>query len=226
MSYDIRLKGTLEFETKQALAKAIAAWKQAIDDEDECDSAVTRRDLKVTNTTITIDLDASCPATMWEETIGFLEILAENALAGTIKGYFDGELSDTVKARGKTKSKKLEALLEAGTDPSAPDPSDTSRTTPLMMAAYHGKPAIIARLIAAGANLDMQDHAGTTALAWAAVNQSQRGRQKCLELLVEAGANPNLRDFENRTALQQARAWRRQGAEELAALLDARKKRR
>ncbi len=37
----------------------------------------------------------------------FLEILGEAAIEGTIKGYFEGELSDTVKASGNRAPRKV-----------------------------------------------------------------------------------------------------------------------
>lgn len=261
MSCDVRVKGSLGYASKRALDDAVAAWTEAIDNEDECDSIVTAADLTLEGKTLAVDMLASCPASTWQETVAFLEELAQRAETGSIKCYLEGELDETIKASAKrvraaeqaksakrtakAKSKrvkpdpgelrwaaqfgdldKIDALLAAGTDPSTPDPSNGLSTTPLMMAASHGRADAVARLIAAGAKLDAQDYAGSTALHYAVLNTGKRGRLRCLTLLVEAGANTELREdarIGGLTALQKATEWKREGRAELAALLTARK---
>lgn len=59
--------------------------------------------------------------------------------------------------------------------------------TPLRIAATAGHAACVAYLIAQGAEVDLVDVKGQTALYVAAVN----GHLDCARILLEAGANPN-----------------------------------
>jgi hypothetical protein len=255
MSYDVHFTGQLDYPTKKLLQAAVTAMDGAIADEDDCDSFVTVADLATSATSISVDVAGSCPATMWEETLAFLEILAEGASAGIVSCFFEGELTETIKGNAvpvpssdppKAKPRrskadpsalrwaaqfgeldKVETLLAAGTDPNAPDPANGMGTTALMMAAYHGKPAIIERLIAAGADMDRQDEMGNSALFHAASNKNKRGRKRCLELLIAADANPELRNRGNDNAVQYARQVRAcEGADELVALTSTARRQR
>jgi ankyrin repeat protein len=68
-------------------------------------------------------------------------------------------------------------------------------STPLMYAALYGDAGSVRRLLGTGANPNIQNDAGATALIWA-VDDEERTR-----LLLEAGADPNARSGEGRTAL-------------------------
>jgi ankyrin repeat protein len=76
---------------------------------------------------------------------------------------------------------------------SGPDADVNSRNyeniTPLMRAAYHGRPEIAEILIDEGAELDLQDDYGYTALMYA----SEQGNLETLKLLIDEGADANLK---------------------------------
>lgn len=244
MSYEVRFAGKLRYSDAEAARAAVAAMLEAVSDEDECESFVTEPDLVVVGAELRVDVDGSCPASLWEETLGFLELLGETAVGGRLRCYFEDELTDTIRAGGdkkKAKKRKLpekadpealrwaaqfgeldkvEALLAAGTDPSQAATGDSMKSTPLMMACYHGKAKVVERLIAAGADLEVTDYAGDTALFHAASNKNKRGRKRCLELLIEAGANHTHLNHSGQTAVQNARSMRSfDAAKELFALL-------
>ena len=63
-----------------------------------------------------------------------------------------------------------------------------------MRAAYHGNEECLRALTGAGANFDMKDHAGRTAILLAARN----GQKACVELLIEAGSDLEAKDEEGR----------------------------
>ena len=256
----MRISGELTFPSRKVLDAAVATMYEAIADEDECDSIIGVADLQIVGTSIRIEHEASCPATLWEETLGFLELLGEFATEGALQCFFEGERGDSIEARAKTTKPKttkpkttkpkttkpkarvkadpqklrmaaqfgeleeLAAQLAAGADPSAPDPSNHFKTTPLMMAAYHGKHAALVRLLAAGAALESQDAGGATALFYALYNKSKRGRQACIQTLFEAGASMTIRNLEGKTALESAKAIRGGGNDELTALIAGRER--
>jgi aldose sugar dehydrogenase len=68
-------------------------------------------------------------------------------------------------------------------------------STPLMAAALYGDPALVAALLAAGADPNAADSAGMTALMWAAP------RVDTMQLLLDAGADVHARSDEGRSAL-------------------------
>jgi mono/diheme cytochrome c family protein len=68
-------------------------------------------------------------------------------------------------------------------------------TTPLMAAALYGDAAIVKRLLAAGADPNVQNVAGATALMWAVPHVPK------MQLLLDAGAMVDLRSEEGRSAL-------------------------
>ncbi len=71
---------------------------------------------------------------------------------------------------------------------------DTRR---LIEAAQTGDAKLVKSLIDAGANVDLQDRDGNTALIWAAYS----GYKDIVIMLVEAGANINHKNKKNDTAL-------------------------
>jgi len=80
----------------------------------------------------------------------------------------------------------VERLLAAGADPNGwPDSS-----SPLMFAAEAGHAAVVALLLAHGAEVERRDHNGERALLRAA----QQGQAETLRLLLEAGAAPDSSD--------------------------------
>ena len=103
-------------------------------------------------------------------------------------------------------------LLERGADPDIPD--DEGRT-PLMEAVEHGwssvlqtpsdgYPELIEALVAAGADVDLQDEAGLTALSQAAAN----GDVDTMTLLLDHGADPGVRHADGTTPVDTAIAHR------------------
>ncbi|XP_019854767.1 PREDICTED: ankyrin-2-like [Amphimedon queenslandica] len=89
----------------------------------------------------------------------------------------------------------LEFLLRKGVSPDHRLPSING--TPLMLASFHQHRNIILLLLKNGANLDIQNKNGISALAGACDN----GRYSMAKLLLEKGANPNLQTIEGHTAL-------------------------
>ncbi len=81
-------------------------------------------------------------------------------------------------------------------------------TTPLMEAvrAYDNKcPQEMAQLLVkAGAELDLQDSHGFTALHWLASRNCVQPYVDALKYLLEQGADPTIRDYQCRTALELA----------------------
>jgi CDP-diacylglycerol---serine O-phosphatidyltransferase len=86
------------------------------------------------------------------------------------------------------------------------------KRTLLMVAVEEANLPAVELLIARGANLDLQDEQGVTALALAA----EMGFQEAVEMLLAAGADPNVRDLSGMTPLDLADEH---GAHDLAGLL-------
>jgi uncharacterized protein len=104
-------------------------------------------------------------------------------------------------------------LLAAGADA---DATDSTGTTPMMLAAARGDAEMVSALIAAKARVDARDRWGQTALMLAA----QSGEQAVVDLLLKAGATVRVSDNEGNTAL--ARAIASEGPATLAkTLVDA-----
>lgn len=90
----------------------------------------------------------------------------------------------------------FENLLRAGSN--AVNSRGPGGSTPLMYAALYGDADSLRGLLKDGANPNLQNDAGATALMWAT------GDAEKTRLLLEGGANPNLRSGEGRTALMMA----------------------
>ena len=84
-------------------------------------------------------------------------------------------------------------MVEA--DPKIGNPRGDGGTTPLMYAALYGDAGMVARLLAGGADPNLANEEGATALMWAAYDAEKT------KLLIEHGAQVNARSSENRTAL-------------------------
>uniref|UniRef100_A0A7S2XXC2 RING-type domain-containing protein n=1 Tax=Fibrocapsa japonica TaxID=94617 RepID=A0A7S2XXC2_9STRA len=82
----------------------------------------------------------------------------------------------------------------------AQHPCDRLKRTALMKAAFRGHTEVVQKLIAARANLNMQNKNKSTALHLAC----WKGHSEVVQVLVEAGADTTLRDKRNRTALKAA----------------------
>ena len=81
----------------------------------------------------------------------------------------------------------VESLARLGVDVNE---TTEEGTTPLMVAAKHGRTACVSALLQSGrAAVDAADDEGATALVWSAYY----GHANCTKLLVEAGADTNLR---------------------------------
>jgi ankyrin repeat protein len=106
-------------------------------------------------------------------------------------------------------------LIDEGLDPNLRDAE--SGCTPLMAAACNAaNGAVVAELVARGADLDLQDHRGETALIGAA---RSKGAESIVRALAAAGAAVDLADDAGRTPLMHAADAGRAGA--ARALLDA-----
>lgn len=68
-------------------------------------------------------------------------------------------------------------------------------STPLMAAALYGDAALVKRLLTAGADPNVKNSAGATALMWAAPDSDK------MQLLLDAGADVNARSDDRRSAL-------------------------
>ena len=91
---------------------------------------------------------------------------------------------------------KVERCLEAG----AAIDATTDRGTALIMAALGGHTAVVAKLIASGANKEHVDQSGETSLIWAA----RYGHTSVVERLIAAGANKEATNEFGETALMRA----------------------
>ncbi|GIY74081.1 KN motif and ankyrin repeat domain-containing protein 4 [Caerostris extrusa] len=75
--------------------------------------------------------------------------------------------------------------------------SKFSRQTPLMNAASQGSVEMVRMLLEAGADPNLQDNDGSTALMYAAVH----GQEPCIQLLLEhPKCNPRIKDYDQQTA--------------------------
>lgn len=109
-------------------------------------------------------------------------------------------------------------LLAAGADPNIQDVTGNSALMALMGVSFKGYPKIARQLIQHGANLNLQNGNGGTALMFATLF----GRNELVQLLVEAGADKDIKDARGLTALHLAgqqgneAAWKFLGGEEPA----------
>ena len=87
----------------------------------------------------------------------------------------------------------FERLLKA--DPQAPNRRGTDGATPLMYAALYGDASTVRLLLERGANPNLRNDAGATALMWAADDADKT------RLLLEHGADANARSDDGRTPL-------------------------
>jgi ankyrin repeat protein/cytochrome c551/c552 len=90
----------------------------------------------------------------------------------------------------------LEKLLRA--TPKTVNSRGPGGSTPLMYAALYGDADCVRRLLKSGADSNLRNDAGATALMWA-TDDAEKTR-----VLLEGGADPNLRSGEGRTALMMA----------------------
>ena len=88
----------------------------------------------------------------------------------------------------------IDVLLR--TTPRAATLRGPAGSTPLMAAALYGDAAIVEQLLAAGADPNVANAAGATALMWAAPDLPK------MQLLLDAGANVDARSDDQRTALE------------------------
>lgn len=108
----------------------------------------------------------------------------------------------------------LEALLDAGADVNA---KDVHGRTPIFSALPLADPSIVRRMIAAGADMTIEDNSGLTALQRVAMFDYRSGEN--IVLTVAAGANPDKRDAQGRTPLHHAA--RRGSPENIRALVQS-----
>lgn len=80
---------------------------------------------------------------------------------------------------------------------------DASRKTPLFYAVYNASEeqiAVLRVLVENGANINMQDSFGKTALHYAA----EMGKYRCIPFLLQKGASIDVTDSNHKTALDLA----------------------
>ena len=82
----------------------------------------------------------------------------------------------------------------------------TGGTPVLSYAINSGSKQYVPALIKAGANLDLIDEQGRTALIWSVLNEEE----KICEQLLKAGAKPEIKDKKRKTALHYAKKYQLQ----------------
>lgn len=96
-------------------------------------------------------------------------------------------------------SGEIEALLEKGIDTQGP-----YKRTPLILAAKNRYTDLAVALVEAGANPDIQDAFGYTALMCAIVSEEEGPDMEMANALIRAGANVKLKNNDGETALHYA----------------------
>jgi ankyrin repeat protein len=94
----------------------------------------------------------------------------------------------------------VRCALEAGVSPDTTTGTEAGSVPMLVLAAQEGFVPALKALLAGGANIELTDEYGTTALGWAA----REGPLVCVQLLLDAGANANAQDCFGNTPLMQA----------------------
>jgi ankyrin repeat protein len=94
----------------------------------------------------------------------------------------------------------VRCALEVGASPDTTTGEETGSTPVLVTASEFGATHALKALLSGGANKELADWRGHTALALAA----RRGHLSCLQLLLDAGANANAQDFLGNTPLMAA----------------------
>ncbi len=100
----------------------------------------------------------------------------------------------------------VQLFLEAGMEVDCRDDRDW---TPLFVAAFNGREAIVKVLVEHGANVKARDRSGFTPLHWAirwtpGSQGATQGHAAVIALLLEAGADPNAASGDGLTALHKA----------------------
>jgi len=122
---------------------------------------------------------------------------ARKALSDKEKERLDFELGDVASATEglEGREEKIRRLLEAGADVNV---RRGNGWTPLMVEARHGIFAEVMKLlIAYGADLDLQNSEGSTALHIAAIDNNG----EAAEILIDAGADPHIKDVNGRDVM-------------------------
>jgi ankyrin repeat protein len=103
----------------------------------------------------------------------------------------------------------VDLLLQHGADANL---ANVAGVTPLMAASFKGNPAIVAKLLAAGAQVDTEDRVKKNAAIYAAGS----GCTECLRMLMQKGMQPNARFANELTLLMWAAGY---GHDETARFL-------
>ncbi|WP_406697112.1 ankyrin repeat domain-containing protein [Singulisphaera sp. Ch08] len=106
----------------------------------------------------------------------------------------------------------VELLLESGANVNALEPQTLA--TPLHVAAERDQAAIVAQLLAAGADLQARDQNGWTPFLVAAL----RADLRTIQLLIDAGSDVKAVDDDGRNAFTLAKSW---GQPQVAAFLES-----
>jgi ankyrin repeat protein len=94
----------------------------------------------------------------------------------------------------------VRCALEAGVSPDTTSRDETGSTPLLVLAAQYGVTRTLKALLSGGANKELADKNGVTALSWAACF----GHLSCLQALLDAGALANVQDTLGNTPLTYA----------------------
>jgi len=130
-------------------------------------------------------------------TIRLIETL-DDALLNNVNSHDGYTILTAAAANGHTNIVKQ--LLARGADPNI---ADIEETTPLMLACSRPAPDIVALLVRGGANVNLVDNDGDTALH-VAVTMRGRGVADMIKGLIAGGADVNARDADGNTPIHMA----------------------
>ena len=109
-------------------------------------------------------------------------------------------LLDAIRAND---GERVRTLLAGGADPNT---ADSNQTSPLMYAGLYAGPRVLSLLVGAGADLNLRDKNGLTALAWAVHSYESA------KVLIDAGADVNAKSNIGGTPFLTAAAYPRNAA--------------